>query len=174
MYSSYFSVSIPKNDYNIIDVNENGAVGHEFIIDISDIKRLGINENDIAKRLMDYGFHAPTVSFPVSGTMMIEPTESESLVELDRFCEALLSIRAEIKRVASGEWSLEDNPLVNAPHTAEQMMADTWPHAYSRTDAVYPLPGLRVSKYFSPVGRVDNVHGDRNLVCSCPSIEDYR
>jgi glycine dehydrogenase len=95
-------------------------------------------------------------------------------VELDRFCEALLSIRAEIKRVANGEWSLEDNPLVNAPHTAEQMMADTWPHGYSRTDAVYPLPSLRVSKYFSPVGRVDNVHGDRNLVCSCPSIEDYR
>mgnify|MGYP001027563754 FL=1 len=161
--------------YPVLYTGEQGLVAHECIIDLRPLKEAtGISVEDVAKRLIDYGFHAPTMSFPVAGTLMIEPTESESLVELDRFCEALLSIRAEIKRVASGEWSLEDNPLVNAPHTAEQMMADTWPHAYSRTDAVYPLPGLRVSKYFSPVGRVDNVHGDRNLVCSCPSIEDYR
>jgi glycine dehydrogenase len=113
------------------------------------------------------------MSFPVAGTLMIEPTESESKFELDRFCDALLAIRAEIDKVASGEWPLEDNPLVNAPHTAEQLTADQWQHDYSRSEAAYPLETLRENKYFSPVARIDNVYGDRNLVCSCPSISDY-
>ena len=113
------------------------------------------------------------MSFPVAGTLMIEPTESESRHELDRFCDAMLEIRAEIEKVASGEWPLEDNPLVNAPHTAEQLMADDWQHVYSRSEAAYPLSSLRGNKYFSPVARIDNVYGDRNLVCSCPSISDY-
>ena len=135
---------------------------------------VGISVEDVAKRLIDYGFHAPTMSFPVAGTLMIEPTESESKAELDRFCDALIQIKAEIDRVAGGEWPLEDNPLVNAPHTIESLTADNWVHCYSRAEAAYPLESLRHNKYFPPVSRIDNVYGDRNLACSCPSIGDYR
>ena len=151
-----------------------GLVAHECIIDLRPIKdATGIAVEDVAKRLIDYGFHAPTMSFPVAGTLMIEPTESEALSEVNRFCEAMLAIRAEIDKVGSGEWALDDNPLINAPHTAEQLTADDWAHAYTRSEAAYPLASLRENKYFSPVSRIDNVYGDRNLVCSCPSISDY-
>lgn len=160
--------------FPVLYTGDKGLVAHECIIDLRPIKdSSGIAVEDVAKRLIDYGFHAPTMSFPVAGTLMIEPTESESKFELDRFCDAMLAIRAEIDKVTSGEWPLEDNPLVNAPHTAEQLMADQWQHAYSRTEAAYPLETLRENKYFSPVARIDNVYGDRNLVCSCPSISDY-
>lgn len=160
--------------FPVLYTGDKGLVAHECIIDLRPIKdATGIAVEDVAKRLIDYGFHAPTMSFPVAGTLMIEPTESESRHELDRFCDAMLEIRAEIEKVASGEWPLEDNPLVNAPHTAEQLMADDWQHVYSRSEAAYPLSSLRENKYFSPVARIDNVYGDRNLVCSCPSISDY-
>ena len=121
----------------------------------------------MAKRLIDYGFHAPTLSFPVAGTLMVEPTESEPLVELDRFCDAMIAIRDEIRRVEAGTWPRDDNPLHHAPHTVEALLQTDWHRAYSREDAAYPLPGLRKAKYWSPVGRVDNVWGDRNLFCSC-------
>ena len=136
--------------------------------------RAGITVEDVAKRLIDYGFHAPTMSFPVAGTLMIEPTESESKVELDRFCAALIAIAGEIARVEQGDWPRDDNPLVNAPHTAEQLMSSDWQHAYAREEAAYPLESLRQNKYFSPVARVDNVYGDRNLQCACPSLDNYR
>ncbi len=163
-----------KHAYPILYTGEKGLVAHECIVDLRPLKEsAGIEVEDVAKRLIDYGFHAPTMSFPVAGTLMIEPTESESLAELDRFCDAMLAIRAEIDAVASGRWPLEDNPLVNAPHTAEQLLADGWSHAYGREEAAYPLASLRRDKYFSPVGRIDNVYGDRNLMCSCPSVADY-
>jgi glycine dehydrogenase len=123
--------------------------------------------------MIDYGFHAPTMSWPVPGTLMIEPTESESKAELDRFIQAMIAIRREIERVASGEWDAEDNPLKNAPHTVDELAADDWPHAYSRRDAGWPVKSLRLGKYFAPVARVDNVYGDRNLVCTCPPMEDW-
>ena len=161
--------------YPVLYTGNKGLVAHECIIDLRGIKEsVGIAVEDVAKRLIDYGFHAPTMSFPVAGTLMIEPTESEAKCELDRFCEAMLAIKAEITRVADGQWPLSDNPLVNAPHTAEQLIADQWEHCYSRSEAAYPLVELRHDKYFSPVARIDNVYGDRNLVCACPSIEDYR
>ena len=164
-----------KGAYSVLYTGEKGLVAHECIIDLRPIKEeTGISVEDVAKRLIDYGFHAPTMSFPVSGTLMIEPTESESKQELDRFCDAMLKIREEISRVATGEWPLEDNPLVNSPHTAAASTVDVWEHAYTRTEAVYPLTYLRENKYFPPVGRVDNVFGDKNLACSCPSIENYR
>jgi len=127
----------------------------------------------VAKRLIDYGFHAPTLSFPVAGTLMVEPTESEPLVELDRFCDAMIAIRDEIRRVESGAWPRDDNPLVHAPHTVEALLVADWAHAYSREEAAYPVPGLRRAKYWSPVGRVDNVWGDRHLFCSCVPVSDY-
>jgi len=163
-----------KGHYPVLYAGENGTVAHECIIDIRPIKeQSGISEEDIAKRLMDFGFHAPTMSFPVAGTLMIEPTESESLAELDRFCDALIAIRNEIRKVESGEFDAEDNPLKNAPHTALEITSDDWSHAYTREQAVYPVPSLRHAKYWPPVNRVDNVYGDRNLVCSCPPIESY-
>jgi len=128
---------------------------------------------DIAKRLMDYGFHAPTISFPVPGTMMIEPTESESKEELDRFCEALIAIHGEMERVASGEWPRDNNPLKNAPHTASSVTADAWDRPYSRSLAAYPMSWLREHKFWPYVGRIDNVYGDRNLICSCPPMMAY-
>ena len=161
--------------YPVLYTGNKGLVAHECIIDLRGIKEsTGIAVEDVAKRLIDYGFHAPTMSFPVAGTLMIEPTESEARCELDRFCDAMLAIKAEIMQVADGQWPLDDNPLVNAPHTAEQLTADQWQHGYSRSEAAYPLAALRQDKYFSPVARIDNVYGDRNLVCACPSIEDYR
>jgi glycine dehydrogenase len=127
----------------------------------------------VAKRLMDYGFHAPTMSFPVPGTLMVEPTESESLAELDRFCDAMISIRREIQAVMDGELPADDNPLVNAPHTAAELLAADWSHPYSRQQAAYPLPGQQHDKYWPPVNRIDNVYGDRNLICSCPPVSSY-
>jgi glycine dehydrogenase len=134
----------------------------------------GISETDISKRLMDYGFHAPTLSFPVHGTLMVEPTESESKQELDRFIEALTGIFNEIQAVASGELDKEDNPLKNAPHTSDVVTADDWNHSYSRQTAVFPLAWLKENKYWPPVARVDDAFGDRNLVCTCEPIESYK
>ena len=128
---------------------------------------------DIAKRLMDYGFHAPTVSFPVAGTLMIEPTESESKAELDRFCEAMIAIREEVRDIERGVLSHEDNPLANAPHTQEVVVSDAWTHSYSRERAAFPLAWVRERKFWPAVGRVESAFGDRNLVCSCPPIEEY-
>ncbi|MFN0182358.1 MAG: aminomethyl-transferring glycine dehydrogenase [Aquabacterium sp.] len=151
-----------------------GGVAHECILDLRPLKDAsGITAEDVAKRLIDYGFHAPTLSFPVAGTLMVEPTESEPLIELDRFCDAMIAIRGEIARVESGQWPREDNPLKHAPHTAAALTADDWHHAYSREEAAYPVAALRRQKYWCPVGRVDNVHGDRNLQCSCPPMSDY-
>ncbi|ENO95723.1 glycine dehydrogenase [Thauera phenylacetica B4P] len=159
--------------YPVLYRGENGLVAHECILDLRPLKdSTGISVDDVAKRLMDFGFHAPTMSFPVPGTLMIEPTESESKAELDRFCDAMIAIREEIAKVASGEFDARDNPLVNAPHTAEAI-AGEWPHPYSRELAAYPVASLRGNKYWSPVGRVDNVYGDRNLVCACPPLSDY-
>ncbi|OOE85691.1 glycine dehydrogenase (aminomethyl-transferring) [Salinivibrio siamensis] len=160
--------------YPVLYRGKNGRIAHECIIDIRPLKEAsGISEEDIAKRLMDYGFHAPTMSFPVAGTLMVEPTESESQEELDRFCDAMIAIREEIAKVQDGEWTLEDNPLVNAPHTQADLMADEWSHAYSRELACFPSAHNKASKYWPSVNRVDNVYGDRNLICSCPSIESY-
>ena len=128
---------------------------------------------DIAKRLQDYGYHAPTMSWPVAGTLMIEPTESESKAELDRFCDAMISIRGEIAAIAAGRFDRIDNPLKNSPHTAAEVMADVWTHGYTRTQAAFPLPRVAASKYWPPVKRVDNVYGDRNLVCTCAPLEAY-
>jgi glycine dehydrogenase len=151
-----------------------GGVAHECILDLRPLKDAsGVSAEDVAKRLIDYGFHAPTLSFPVAGTLMVEPTESESLGELDRFCDAMIAIRGEIAQVQSGAWPRDDNPLVNAPHTAASLLASDWARAYSREQAAYPVATLRRAKYWSPVGRVDNVHGDRNLMCSCPPLADY-
>ena len=151
-----------------------GGVAHECIVDLRPLaKATGIGAEDVAKRLIDYGFHAPTLSFPVAGTLMIEPTESEPKVELDRFCDAMLAIREEIARIERGEWPREDNPLKSAPHTAESLLASEWNHAYTREQAAFPVKSLRRQKYWSPVGRVDNVWGDRNLSCSCPPMSAY-
>ena len=163
-----------KDHYEILYKGKNGLVAHECIIDIRPLKELaGIEVEDVAKRLIDYGFHAPTMSWPVAGTLMIEPTESESLQELDRFCEAMIKIREEIREIESGKASLEDNLLKNAPHTAKMLITNSWAHEYDRSQAAYPVEGLYENKYWPPVGRVDNVYGDRNLICSCPSMEDY-
>ncbi len=160
--------------YPVLYTGANDRVAHECIIDIRGIQdRCGITNEDIAKRLIDFGFHAPTMSFPVAGTLMIEPSESESIAEVDRFCEAMLSIAEEIGKVERGEWPADDNPLVNAPHTAEDLLADEWQHAYSRSDAANPKGDSQANKYWPPVGRVDNAYGDRNLICSCPSIDEW-
>ena len=159
--------------YPVLYRGERGRVAHECIIDLRGIKAAcGITVEDIAKRLVDFGFHAPTVSFPVPDTMMIEPTESESLAELDRFCAAMVVIRAEIAEVESGAVPVEQSVLRNAPHTADQLMGD-WPHPYSRERAFFPLAAVREDKYWPPSGRVDNVYGDRNLQCACPPLEAY-
>jgi len=151
-----------------------GGVAHECILDLRPLaKSSGVGAEDVAKRLIDYGFHAPTLSFPVAGTLMVEPTESEPLAELDRFCDAMIAIRGEIARVESGQWPREDNPLKNAPHTAAALLAEPWPHAYAREEAAFPVPALKRQKYWPPVGRVDNVHGDRNLFCSCVPLSAY-
>jgi len=159
--------------YSVLYQGKNGTVAHEMIVDCRPFKNQGIEVQDIAKRLIDYGFHAPTVSWPVAGTVMIEPTESESKEELDRFCDAMLEIRKEVEEIEQGIYTKEDNVLTNAPHTAEEATADVWEHAYSREKAVYPLSYTRRSKFWSPVGRVDNAYGDRNLVCTCPPIEAF-
>ncbi|MDN3520941.1 aminomethyl-transferring glycine dehydrogenase [Halomonas ramblicola] len=161
--------------YPVLYRGENGTVAHECIIDIRPLKAAsGISEEDIAKRLMDYGFHAPTMSFPVPGTLMIEPTESESRYEIDRFCDAMIAIREEIARVERGDWPADDNPLVNAPHTMADLMDENWRRPYSRELGAFPTEAVKAAKYWPAVNRVDNVFGDRQLVCSCPSIDEYR
>jgi glycine dehydrogenase len=160
--------------YPVLYTGAKGRVGHECILDLRAITgTTGVTAEDVAKRLMDYGFHAPTLSFPVAGTLMVEPTESESLAELDRFCAAMIAIRDEIAQVEQGVWPRDDNPLKHAPHTAEALLATEWAHPYSREQAAYPLSSLRAGKYWSPVGRVDNVWGDRNLSCTCPPMSAY-
>ena len=160
--------------FDVLYRGENGRVAHEFILDLRPLRKTsGITDEDVAKRLMDYGFHAPTMSFPVVGTIMVEPTESESKYELDRFCDALFAIRDEIEAVVSGDAHPEDNALKNAPHTAAMLMSEGWEHSYSREQAAYPAPWTREHKYWPPVRRVDNAHGDRNLVCACPPVEAY-
>lgn len=160
--------------YPVLYTGENGMVAHECILDLRSItKATGVTVDDVAKRLADYGFHAPTMSFPVAGTLMVEPTESESLTEVDAFCEAMIAIRAEIDKVGSGEWSVEDNPLRGAPHTAESLLVDKWEHPYTREQAAYPLgKGFR-PKVWPPVRRIDGAYGDRNLICSCPPVEAF-
>jgi len=159
--------------YPVLYSGRNGRVAHECIIDIRPIKAAsGVTEEDIAKRLMDFGFHAPTMSFPVPGTLMIEPTESESRAELDRFIDAMLTIRSEIARVEQGQWSAEDNPLHNAPHTLADITGD-WQRSYSRQEAVFPLDWVAHNKFWPAVNRIDNVYGDRNLFCACPPLEAW-
>ncbi len=164
-----------KGHFDVLYTGPGGLVAHECIIDTRPLKdAAGVTVDDIAKRLIDFGFHAPTMSWPVAGTLMIEPTESETKEELDRFCDAMIAIKAEAARVAAGDWPEDDNPLHNAPHTAAVVTADEWPHPYSRAEAAYPVDSLKAVKYWSPVGRIDNVHGDRHLVCTCPPLEDYQ
>ncbi len=160
--------------YSILYTGLSGRSAHEFIIDLRPFKQnAGIEATDLAKRLIDYGYHAPTMSFPVPGTLMIEPTESESLAELDRFCEAMIAIRSEIKSIEQGDWSIEDNPLKNAPHTIRVLVQETWEKTYTREQAVFPIAELRWNKFWPSVSRVDDAYGDRNLVCSCLPIEAY-
>jgi glycine dehydrogenase len=157
--------------YDVLYAGPGGRVAHEFIIDCRAFERsAGVRVEDIAKRLMDFGFHAPTMSFPVAGTLMIEPTESEPKAELDRLCDALIAIREEVRDIETGALDTEDNPLRNAPHTAHEVTADTWSHGYSRERAAWPAPWLREHKYWPPVSRIDNAYGDRNLVCTCPPL----
>jgi glycine dehydrogenase len=165
-----------QGHYDVLYANHNGRVAHEMIFDLRPFRHAAgasVDESDVAKRLMDYGFHAPTVSFPVAGTMMIEPTESESKDELDRFCDALIAIRKEIQDVMDGKADPKDNLLKNAPHTAEEVSSDAWRHPYSREQAAYPLPFVRGNKFWPAVSRIDNPYGDRNLICACPPIEAY-
>ena len=161
--------------FPVLYSGQGGRVAHECLLDLRPLaKETGITAEDVAKRLIDYGFHAPTLSFPVAGTLMVEPTESESLEELDRFCEAMIAIRSEADRVGSGEWPLDDNPLVLAPHTTEDVAANDWDRAYTREEAAFPVESLRIDKYWPPVGRIDGVGGDRNLICACPPLDAYR
>jgi glycine dehydrogenase len=158
----------------VVYVGEKGRVAHECIVDVRPFKKTaGIEVDDVAKRLIDYGFHAPTMSFPIAGTLMIEPTESEPLEELDRFCDAMIAIREEIRKVESGEWPREDNPLKHSPHTIEACVAAEWTHPYSRELAAFPAPWTRDRKFWPAVSRLNNALGDRKLVCACPPIEAY-
>src|SRR5437764_11023283 len=157
--------------FPVLYTRPNGRVAHEMIFDLRPLKQSsGIDETDVAKRLMDYGFHAPTVSFPVSGTLMIEPTESEPKAELDRFCDAMIAIREEIRAVEEGRADRRDNPLKNAPHTARDVTAEAWGHPYTREVAAFPAPWLHAHKFWPAVARIDNTYGDRNLMCSCPAV----
>ncbi|MGW9588288.1 aminomethyl-transferring glycine dehydrogenase [Microbacterium sp. NPDC055455] len=163
-----------REHYPVLYMGEGGLVAHECILDLRPLREAtGVTVDDVAKRLIDYGFHAPTMSFPVTGTLMVEPTESEDLAEIERFIEAMIAIKAEADRVAAGEWPAADNPLVNAPHTAESVVAGEWSHPYSRETAVYPVHALVRTKYWPPVRRIDQAYGDRNLVCACPPIEAF-
>jgi len=163
-----------RDHYPVLYAGPEGLVAHECILDLRPLKdATDITVDDVAKRLIDFGFHAPTMSFPVAGTLMVEPTESEPKSELDRFIAAMIAIRAEIDAVGAGTLDRADNPLKHAPHTAAAVIADDWKHAYRRELAAYPDPSLRAAKYWPPVGRVDNVYGDRNLFCSCVPIGEY-
>jgi glycine dehydrogenase len=160
--------------YPTLYSGRNGFVAHECILDLRPLRESsGVSAEDVAKRLIDYGFHAPTLSFPVAGTLMVEPTESEPKCEIDRFIDAMIAIRQEIAAIAEGRVSREDNPLVNAPHTAAMVAAEEWSHGYTRETAAFPAPWLKPFKYWAPVGRVDNAYGDRNLMCACPPVSAY-
>ena len=157
-----------QDAYPVLYRGNKGLVAHECILDLRPLTRAtGVTVDDVAKRLIDYGFHAPTMSFPVTGTLMVEPTESEDLAELDRFCDAMLAIRAEMDAVAAGTWPAQDNPLVNAPHPASMVTSDDWSHPYARSLAAYPAGVDPAGKYWPPVRRIDGAYGDRNLVCTC-------
>ncbi|HSH90471.1 MAG TPA: aminomethyl-transferring glycine dehydrogenase subunit GcvPB, partial [Ramlibacter sp.] len=171
--ANYISARL-KDHYPTLYASENGHVAHECILDLRPLKDAsGVTAEDVAKRLIDYGFHAPTLSFPVAGTLMVEPTESETLDELDRFIDAMIAIREEIRRIERGEWPQDDNPLKHAPHTAAALLKGEWPHAYPRDVGAAVLDERRHAKYWPPVGRVDNVYGDRNLFCSCVPMSAY-
>ncbi len=170
-----YMAKILKDHYPILYRGISGFIAHEFIIDLRDLKKKsGISDEDVAKRLMDYGFHAPTMSFPVPGTLMIEPTESETKVELDKFCNSMISIKKEIMHVVSGKSDANDNPLKNAPHTAQHVTSDDWNHKYSRQEAAYPAEYLKTNKFWAPIARVDNVYGDKKLFCSCPAMDEFK
>jgi glycine dehydrogenase len=169
--ANYVAVRL-RDLYPILYSGNDGLVAHECILDLRPLKAAGVTVDDVAKRLMDYGFHAPTMSFPVAGTLMVEPTESESREELDRFCEAMIRIRGEIQAIEDGDMAVEDSPLRGAPHTLGVVCADTWERAYSREVAAFPVPWLRTHKYWPFVGRIDNVWGDRNLFCTCDAWPD--
>jgi glycine dehydrogenase len=164
-----------REHYPVLYAGENGLVAHECILDLRPLRdATGVTVDDVAKRLIDYGFHAPTMSFPVAGTLMVEPTESEDLAEIERFIEAMIAIKAEADAVGAGTWPRDDNPLVGAPHTAESVIAGEWTHPYDRETAVYPVRSLvHGGKYWPPVRRIDQAYGDRNLVCACPPVEAF-
>jgi glycine dehydrogenase len=171
--ANYMKARLEKH-YKILYSGSNGTCAHEFIVDLRPFKAsAGVEAEDVAKRLMDYGFHAPTLSFPVPGTIMIEPTESEDKAELDRFCDALISIHDEIVRIEEGQSDKVDNALKNAPHTQHVICADEWNHVYSRSQAAFPLPYVKENKFWPSVGRVNNTHGDRNLICTCEPVSSY-
>lgn len=171
--ANYLARSLHEH-YPVLYTGPGGLVAHECILDLREITRqTGVTAEDVAKRLIDFGFHAPTLSFPVNGTLMVEPTESEDRNELDRFVRAMVTIKREIDQVGAGVWPLEDSPPRQAPHTAEQVTADEWNLPYSRQTAAYPVPELRAAKYWPPVRRIDGVRGDRNLVCACPAPEAF-
>jgi glycine dehydrogenase len=167
--ANYIATRLSKC-FPVLYSGRNGRVAHECILDFRGFKKVTVE--DVAKRLMDFGYHAPTMSWPVAGTLMIEPTESESKAELDRFCEAMEQIHAEILRVESGAIDALDNPLKNAPHTAESVLTTEWKHPYSREEAAFPLAWVKENKYWPPVARIDNVYGDRHLICTCTSVEE--
>ena len=172
--ANYISKRLSKF-YKILYTGKNGNVAHECIIDLRPIKaKSGISEEDIAKRLIDYGYHAPTMSWPVAGTLMIEPTESEGLDEMNRFCNARISIKEEIDKVEKGKFDKKANPLHKAPHTYLELSSNEWKHVYTREEAAFPKEYLKDNKFWPPVARVDNVYGDRNLVCTCPSLDEYK
>jgi len=171
--ANYMRARLEK-EYKILYAGKNGTCAHEFIIDLRPFKQsAGIEAEDVAKRLMDYNFHAPTLSFPVAGTIMIEPTESEDKAELDRFCDALINIRKEIREIEEGKSDKVDNPLKNAPHTQHVVLADQWNQSYSRTQAAFPLEYVKANKFWPSVSRVNNTYGDRNLVCTCEPVSSY-
>lgn len=172
--ANYMAKRLEK-DYSILYTGKGGLCAHEFILDLRPFKKsAGVEVEDVAKRLMDFGFHAPTISWPVAGTMMIEPTESESKSELDQYCDALLTIRKEIAEIEEGRLPQDDNPLKNAPHTMEDVTKADWNHPYGREQAAFPLPWLRDLKFWPAVSRIDSAYGDRNVVCTCPPIEHYQ
>jgi glycine dehydrogenase len=162
-----------EGQYDILYTGEFDRAAHELILDLRKFKDLNVAAEDIAKRLMDYGFHAPTLSFPVAGTVMIEPTESEDMAELDRFCDAMLKIRTEIDAIALGHVDMHNNVLTNSPHTLAEVTSDNWEYPYTREEAAFPLPYVRNRKFWATVGRIDQAGGDRNLICTCPPIESY-
>jgi glycine dehydrogenase len=172
--ANYVSRRLARH-YPTLYTGRNGLVAHECILDLRPLeKSTGVSAEDVAKRLIDFGFHAPTLSFPVAGTLMVEPTESESLHELDRFIDAMIQIRDEIRAIEDGRLDRDDNPLKNAPHTADAVAASEWTHAYPRELAVFPLASLRLQKYWPPVARVDNVHGDKNVFCACIPVDAFK